>query len=377
MILYHNAFNEAGDIVEIKNITHVNRSSMQFFCIGCEGEMEAVLGKVKQHHFRHKSIGNCNPETYLHRLAKRIIKHKFDTQPDFYVKYYAQNECTKYAQCELREEYSWYDCSSVALKAINLKEYYDTCEEEKNYKGFRADLLLTHSQYPDRKPVFLEVVVSNECSPEKINSKIRIIEIKIHNETDAFRQIVENEGEFIPEINNLDTANTLIPPIRFFNFKRKNKVTHEMSRFYLYKSKEGVLQAECNFNVVSCQDAGNVSEKEGACFTVTVSKEKIPNNQYGQLYALGIFLAHKKGFKINSCYLCSHFNLCTTQKGVQFNTLNEFFVFKDKFMGKQLSFEQIEYQLAYNCPKYKPNIYSRDKYIRSFNIPYKEWILKE
>jgi len=68
MIKYHNASDTSGTIITIDKVTPENRASMQFLCLGCGEEMEAVLGKEREHHFRHKDKGNCNPETYLHRL---------------------------------------------------------------------------------------------------------------------------------------------------------------------------------------------------------------------------------------------------------------------------------------------------------------------
>jgi hypothetical protein len=193
MIQYHNASDINGNIVIIDSVTPENRASMQFFCIGCGTEMEAVLGKQKQHHFRHKDKGDCNPETYFHRLAKRVLKYRFDTQPHFLIRYFVCNECPKSPKCGFRERHRWQDCSSVVLKIVNLKEFYDTCMEEKSHKGFRADLMLSHSEHPERNPIFLEVSVTHNCTQEKINSGIRIIEIKVQNETNIFGELVEND----------------------------------------------------------------------------------------------------------------------------------------------------------------------------------------
>ncbi len=163
--------------------------------------MNAALGQITQHYFRHKNNCNCNPETYYHKLSKIILKHRFDSSSQFLVKYYVHNDCPKAAQCDLKEHHNWGGCSSVVLKSFNLKEYYNTCKEEIVYKGFKADLILTHSDYPNREPIFLEVAVTHKCTPEKINSKIRIIEINVQNEDDADREIIENEGPFINESN--------------------------------------------------------------------------------------------------------------------------------------------------------------------------------
>jgi competence CoiA-like predicted nuclease len=45
-----------------------------FICLGCDNILIAkVNGKIKQPHFAHKSIQECNGETYLHRLGKQVF----------------------------------------------------------------------------------------------------------------------------------------------------------------------------------------------------------------------------------------------------------------------------------------------------------------
>jgi hypothetical protein len=378
MIKYHNAYDTASNIVEIKNITPQNRMTMQFFCIGCGAKMEAVLGQKKQHHFRHKDKDNCRPETYYHRLAKQILKIRFNTEPQFLVKYYVQNECSKSIQCDLKRRYNWNDCSSVVLKMVNLKDYYDTCEEEISYKGFRADLMLTHSEYPDRKPVFLEVAVTHDCTPEKINSKIRIIEIKVQGEVDASKEIVENEGEFVLQTKHFKQTEAIIHPIRFYNFKRKNEISHQISRFDLFKSDDGIFQWKCNPNAVTCQDADRKYEKN-ACFSVTISKDKIPDQKFGKFIALGIALSDKRGFKIKNCTFCVHYKTCMVFQGSTISTLTESFVIQENFRINELSLTEIEeLRLAYQCPKYSPDRYFFNRIINIFNnIPYRECVSNE
>jgi hypothetical protein len=346
---------------------------MQFFCIGCGAEMEAVLGEIKQHHFRHKNKGDCNPETYYHRLAKRILKYRFDSQPQFIVKYYVRNECPKSSECELRERHNWKDCSGIVLKTIDLKEYYDTCEEEASYNGFRADLLLTHREHPERKPVFLEISVTHDCEQPKINSKIRIIEIKVQSEIDVFREIVENEGEFVEEIKNTKLNENKIPPVRFYNFKRKSEASHHLSRFYLYQRDKEIYHGVCKSNAVVCQNA-NTEHEKNACFEVMISENKIPQKQYGNLYVLGMALAYKQGFGVKSCVLCAHYGRCVIYHGSWVNKPSEAkpILVRNRYAVRKLSVSDLE-QLcpAYHCGKYHIYEYSVWKIINSFkSIPY-------
>lgn len=353
MIKYHSAADAAGKVIRINEVTPESRKSMPFFCLGCGKDMEAVLGQKKEHHFRHKDIGDCNPETYLHRLAKRVLKDKFDNEPQFLVKYYVQNDCHKLSQCEYRQRHNWQDCSSVVLKAINLKEFYNTCKEEVSYKGFRADLMLSHSEYPDRMPVFLEVSVSHDCTPEKIESGIKIIEIKVSNEIDVFREIIENEGESVPQAKTYHGNPVATPPpVRFYNFKRKGDISHTLSRFYLFRKDNGMYRTALKPQATTCQNADSEHE-ENACFEVTISEDKNPKNQYEKLYTLGIALAYKRGSGIKNCILCAHYGR--------------------RCRIRQQSVQQVE-QLPYHCNDYIVYEYAAHKITDAFKNAYWEWV---
>jgi hypothetical protein len=383
MILYHNAYDEvSGKVIGIDNVTAENRRSMRFFCIGCGTEMEAVLGQKREHHFRHKEVGDCNPETYLHRLAKRVLKYKFENQPQFPVQYFVLNECPKYDECEFRKRNLWHDCktTSYAIKTLDLKQYYDTCEEEVWHNGFRADLMLTNSEHPEYKPVFLEVSVTHDCTPEKIDSKIRIIEVKIQSEKDAYREVIENEGECVPPYwwKSSNRYNYTPPtPIRFFNFKRDNLPEHQFSRFYLIRAENGILYAGIKPRAYTCHNAG-VEHKEGVCFELTMADDKIQKQQYGRLYCLGIALAHKRGLGLKHCFLCSNYRNCSfvDPQPIQNPRPNGPTVFQKRVYVHTLNINQLEeMQLAYRCAKYKADDYKVQREINQFhNTPYWEWV---
>lgn len=382
MIQHHHALDAiSGRTVSIDEVTTENRTSMQFFCIGCGTEMEAVLGQKREHHFRHKEVGDCNPETYLHRLTKRVLKHKFETQSQFPVQYYVQNECPKFEQCEFRQRNYWGDCSSVVLKTLDLKEFYDTCEEEVSYKGFRADLMLSHSKFPDRKPVFLEVSVTHDCTPEKIDSRIRIIEIKVQCEKDTFREVLESENELAPEAQVPrpywnTTQQPQVPPIRFYNFKRKNLPKRHLTRFYMIRSDKGIYYAGFKPDDVICHDANSTHEKY-ACFEVTISEDKISQKRYGRLYVFGLALARKRGLDIKSCILCQQYRQCIINQdtGPKQSTNSKPVLVSRRIRVRDLSAQDLEErQLAYGCPRYKPDEYHCQRIIQSFHsIPYWEW----
>lgn len=373
MIEYQYAFNNAGKITDINKVTVEYRKSNEFYCVGCGAEMNAVLGEKTQHHFRHKNRCNCNPETYYHKLSKLILKYRFDSSSQFLVKYYAHNNCPKATQCELKEHHNWEGCSSVVLKSFNLKEYYNTCKEEIVYKGFKADLILTHSDYPNREPLFLEVSVTHNCTPEKINSKIRIIEIKVHNEDDAYGEIIENEGEFINESNIIKSKENDFSPIRFYNFKRKSndKGSNLLSRFYLYNNKHGICQALCKSNVIECSEFTS-EHSINSLLEVTISEDTIPKGFEFDLYDLGMALASDKGLDVKSCIFCNNFNR-SHSFARRFKWASQCVENTNSQLPKYQKFH-----LAWGCKLYRCDNNRRKYILDSFHsIPYDVWINEE
>lgn len=205
------AADDNGEQHRIGSITDEHRRIHRYFCLGCGDEMEACLcGNKRESYFRHKSkdwAGRCNPETALHKYAKKVLADRFMTQPTFEVAYYIQNDCPLVDTCQIYKRVREKDkCSGYALRTFDLKKEYDTCEIEGSYNGYRADVLLTNSQNPDVRPIFLEISVSHDCSPEKIEAGCQIIEMKITHENDLDRPIVETRDES----HNL---------VRFYNFE--------------------------------------------------------------------------------------------------------------------------------------------------------------
>ena len=85
-IKYHFAL-EGNDVVPIEKVIKEERHLHSYRCMGCDAEMIAKIGEKKKPHFAHKGNGeNCSSETYLHKLAKRLIREKFETSDTFNIK---------------------------------------------------------------------------------------------------------------------------------------------------------------------------------------------------------------------------------------------------------------------------------------------------
>ena len=307
MITFHNATDTDGKIIHIDEVTKENRAE-HYYCIGCGGEMSAVLGDKREHHFRHKEA-HCSWESYLHKLGKMRLKQRFETQKEFVVKYYVEHHCDKSKGCQLEPIYRDKKCIRRELLESDLKKMYDTCEEEVTYKGYRADLMLSSKEHPEREPIFLEISVTHDCEPEKLASGIQIIELKIADEKDVLRPLVEKDsllGRTNPEHPYDFNA---LPPIRFFNFKRKFETNRPLERFWVYKDDYGVLRGNCIQDNLNCRNVTD-NHREDSLYEVAIPSEVVVNNCKPNLYEFGMMKAINAGIDVRHCGICDKHGCC-------------------------------------------------------------------
>lgn len=289
---YPYAKTDKGNLIGIDQITDDNRRDFLYYCYGCGKELIPVLGAKREHHFRHKeNIISCDRDKYLHEFAKNVIKERFDKSEHFYVKYNAKRKCKNKDNCELAK-CGWKECYADDLYEIDLKKYYDTCECEKEYsvdtesgkKSYVADLMLIDSngEFP---LLTIEIWVTHKCEEEKKNNKIRIIEIKIEKEADAYREIVEKDGEL---------------PIYFYWFNRNVKLKPSKK---LYFNKIG-LNNEFEEKDVLCTDMESFDEEcKYALFADILDLEADDRFNF-----ISIML-NEKGFIVKNCLFCSHIGI--------------------------------------------------------------------
>ncbi len=234
---HHYAYDETGNLIYLQKGKEYERKDYK--CLACGEIMRPVMGNNREWHFRHKNCNpSCNKESYLHSLAKELIKAKFDHDNEFNIAYYKKDSCPQIGHCA----YCSSKCSRLFKHNINLKELYDTCEAEETdgISLYRADLKLSNSKKPKLKPVFIEVAYSHDCENDKINSGIQIIEIKINNEDDILQPLEEQQHMFINE----DSANPYqfceLPPVRFYNFERNAKLKSFEKDCYYAKAKKAL-----------------------------------------------------------------------------------------------------------------------------------------
>ena len=214
-IKYQYAFDENQHLVSVADITKENRNEHQYTCIGCGNPLlpRAIGSKCRRSHFYHKQVVDCSGETYLHKLTKHIFKERFDKAEHYEITYPISKECSAKG-CPLRsEQCKKIDCTTT----VDLKQYYDTCQEEMPIDDYIADLLLTNSTKPDIPPILVEIYVSHPCEPEKRNSGLKIIELKIRNEEDI-KELLDNNH--LTEERGWDYEHKKSGTVEFISFKR-------------------------------------------------------------------------------------------------------------------------------------------------------------
>ena len=321
-----------GKLIDISNVTPEIRALDRFECPGCGKKMIACQGKIRTHYFRHSSKENCSWETYLHHVSKFIIKDRFDYTDTFEVKYNGHNICKSIEECKLRK------CGKEFIITEDLKQTYDTCVVEGVHEGYRGDIKLTHSQFPDRV-MFIEIAVTHKCSPEKINSGIKILEIDVVDEQPCEKNIIES------------------PNIHFYNFPREVTTEKNLNRFFCIKHDENTYSWDVS--EISCFNVQSHDDKHFLDITATQQIEE------KKLLSLGIATMIDKGCKPRLCFCCYHYynRVKQCRKPIKGRIENNRLIY-------YLISPKEQYTLACECSNYLANIWtSRDTIKHSPKFP--------
>lgn len=229
-IKYQFAVNSSGNLIDI-NIINKDSNNEKYFCIACKQELIPKLGDKRTHHFAHKSdTFDCSKETYLHELGKKIFYETYlqcltNNEP-FYIFTSLFNSMSM--TCKYNEITKLKNCIKNDISKYNLIYSFRNIEYEKKQDNFIPDLTLINN-YGDK--IFIEIAVTHSCEKEKIESKNKIIEIKIKDESDI--KIIL--GKKLSEDNDL---------IKYYNFEEFNIIVDpfcesNIIREYLIHYKKG------------------------------------------------------------------------------------------------------------------------------------------
>lgn len=314
----HYVLDNNGQILSIKSVNIWNRHNL-FRCIACGDEMIPVLGKIREHHFRHKTDA-CSYESYIHKIWKQYLYEQWQTAKHFNIEYFVKLSCNKENTCKLKEENKSLVCNiPSASKTIDLKEKYDSCEIEGSYGGYRADLLFFNSKNPNIIPTFIEVCYKHPCNDEKIHAGIPIIEIIVHDDNLYLPSTLKEPQPPIQESSHTQQGNYNLV---FYGFTRELTTIHRTTRFRVFQDEHGINHGYIDDTEVSCHSIDN-HEPDSIIEIFLVDSA---NRQNNDLFEKGIRIAAKNGIKIRHCSLCRFYRssspqcLCKIKKDDRFWT---------------------------------------------------------
>lgn len=186
---------EAGKPVHIRDVKAEDRATHTYFCIGCGDRMEAVL-RGKTPHFRHSGDRSCayGPETELHHAAKQLIAKALADATvgmgGFEISRKSTQKCRDHS---IRKWCNWWTSTKqdlllsvsrirsiqVERDVVLLARHRERSEGQADASRYRPDILV---ELDDGTQIFIEVLVTSECSISKVASGAPIIEVPFTNE---------------------------------------------------------------------------------------------------------------------------------------------------------------------------------------------------
>lgn len=302
---HHYAYDEDGKLVFLRHDKTHKITRKNYYCIDCGEVMRPVQGNKRTWHFRHKNENpQCNKESYIHKLGKRLIKERFDNSDTFIVSYHRQLCCPEYGKCKI-----WLpSCKTDEFCKINLKELFDTCQEEEcgNNSKYRADLLLTHSKHPERS-IYLEIAYRHRCELEKITSGIKIIEIEVNEDWDFDMSLEEPKQISIDYDNSDKPYKKDIPSVRFYNFERRVPTNIPITKpidLYVIFNENGVCYPRTFID--KCDIFKSKTFPSVIEYMLAVPKGTFSDQN--KIFIYGMVKAISNGIPIKCCFLCSRFH---------------------------------------------------------------------
>ncbi len=300
MVQYRYAFNSSNAVVTAESLAGTQITDT-YSCIACAKPLVArVNGQVRRPHFGHKFQGECNGETYLHRLAKRVFEDTYrnclSEGLPFTISLTSPRVCDKFKQltgriCELGEETHEYD----------LTQYYSELRVETRDGQFIPDISLHSVERPD-DIIYVEIAVSHFLSEKKASCGNRVIEIPVESEKDIDMirnaKLTPDNASFIgfhPEAGVVPDAECKCSRERVFAFYvfSSGKAYLDQGQLQSLRSRiQRKAHSLCYFNII--QDSNKFSESG------------FPEMVRGDLFVEQVHLAHKRGVPIKSCYLCRY-----------------------------------------------------------------------
>lgn len=306
MVQYRYALN-SGDKLVIADELRGQTNEEELRCISCNRPVIAkVNGKIHRPHFAHKTQGECNEETYLHRLGKRVFEETYkkclaEKRP-FVISIPTPSQCTRF-----RGVSTCFSDLEGCIREYDLTSYYSEIGVECADGAFVPDIILRSSSRPSDR-VYIEIAVTHFLSEAKKHSGIKTIEIPIESEEDVERLRCER----ITGANAVFIGFAPLPA----------SITHDQCRcarklvscFYVYESGKAFLEqaplAEIQIKLDRLKKTLRyrrvflVREPQG--WGIGGREIGVFERQRGKLFIEQVKATAREGVPIKNCYLCRY-----------------------------------------------------------------------
>ena len=286
------AIDAEGRLAYIDNVPNGNGCGC--FCPACGEPLTAKNGGARRiHHFAHQSGTECRYalEAMLHVLAKEKFREAFLSKSEFRIEFEHTSHCSDSGKCIFVRDGNL--CAKRERRSFNLKEFYDSCEQETAYSSRRrrSDLKIFSSARPERPPVYLEFCTEPHNS-ERLHHGSRTVEIGIDSEEDIER-LLEN--------GIVEPSGVGCGYVRFYGFRNKdyeNRLACSkiyFSRYILHQSGKGqLIQDECECRLFCKRHVSSLMEI--CVHTLT------PYGIYDKIKYIGY-----QKFHIPNCTVCKNY----------------------------------------------------------------------
>lgn len=246
--------------------------------------------------YLHESACNTPEEceSRLHRLAREKVRSAFLENNEFWLTHTYHTKCKHFNNCSLATRLDDSDCCRNLNVPFNLKNYYDSCEQEHTYDSIshRSDLKIYSSDNPSRSPVYFEFCISHFRNTEKLHKEGRVIEIRIDSQKD------------------LDNIFQRFDKTTFYGFKYKQPEMEYVATLPFYRVMYDGKHAEIRKESCSCRDTDSL-KKVGKNSIYEVCAFPINKSEYehDRIYEMLVALLGKK-YNVANCRICCSYYLC-------------------------------------------------------------------
>ena len=298
MITYKYAKNINGQKTDIAELNHLNKDE-KYTCIGCEEEMIPCMGEVKRHYFRHKLVGECNGETYLHLLGKMTFKEVYENclnnGDPFILKYEVEEVCI-----DGRDKFGFACSLGERVIEVDLTKQYSEIKLEKRDGEFIPDIQLINGK---GKIIYIEIAVTHKSEVKKQRSGKKIIEFLIGSESDIKHiesKLIYWRDDWI-NTYGINTESIEVEECHGCTEKVVVFVVNNSGKYFSKKLSSYALNMELK----------RLQNKYAIAYYSCIRKK----NWNGSAFKKELISVYNQGINIKNCYLCQHHALTKTDRG--------------------------------------------------------------